>query len=308
MSVELENVEEREDDLDRELILAEEALENEHESDEEVDDVESVEEGVEEEQEEPEGEQPDDEVVERAKKYGHLSKEEWVAQGKDPKLWKSPEDFDKTGKVIEQLYSLKKKVDQRDREIQLMMEYQERTKQREYERAKQELESRLAHSKDDMDMEGVSHYTKELVRLQDNEQTTKSNQMQQAQSNAQTAFLERNQHWFNDRNPDLKNRAIEIDNELKSVYPNATYEELAQKIETRMQYEHPERVLGTRTNAAPSGRVSATSSVNKSAVIKKSSLRSLSQEHRDTYNVYKRINPKTTEADFIQRLKDDGEI
>lgn len=293
------SIEEDRDELDREPIL------DEHEDGEEYNNVESVEEGAEEEQ--PEGSSEDSEVVERAKKYGHLSKEEWVAQGKDPAKYKTPEEFDKTGKVIEQLYTLKKKVDQRDREIQSLVEYQQRTAQREYERAKQELEARLAHSKDDMDMDGVAHFTKELYRLQDNEQTTKVHQAQQAQHDAQTSFIERNQHWFNDRNPDLKNRAIEIDNELKGVYPNASYEELAQKIETRMQYEHPERVLGQTTHRSSLTRGS-NSSVNKTAVVKKNVFRTLSQEHKDTYNVYKRINPKTTEADFIQKLKNDGEI
>lgn len=274
---------------------------NEHEDIEEIEIVEGDSESSEQEEESSE----DSEVVERAKKYGHLSKEDWVAQGKDPKLWKSPEEFDKTGKVIEQLYTLKKKVDQRDREIQSLVEYQQRTAQREFERAKQEIEARLAHSKDDMDMDGVAHFTKELIKLEGNEQTAKVQHAQQAQQAAQSAFIERNQHWFNDRNPDLKNRAIEIDNELKSIYPNASYEELAEKIEKRMQYEHPERVMGQSYNARPSA---SHSSVNKTAVVKKSVFRNLSQEHKDTYNVYKRINPNITEADFVQRLKADGEI
>lgn len=256
--------------------------------------------------EEPEGEEPS-EVVERAKKFGHLSKEEWIAQGRDPDKYKTPEEFDKTGKVIEQLYTLKKKVDQRDREIQALVDYQKRTAEREYEKAKQELEQRLKNSKNDMDMDGVAHYTRELTRLQDNEQNSQVQQRQHAQQSAQQAFIERNQHWFNDRNPDLKARAIEIDNEIKSVYPNATYEELAQKIETRMQYDFPDRVLsGENRSSRPT--VSSSSSVNKTAVVKRDVFRNLSQEHKDTYHVYKRINPKITEADFIQRLKADGEI
>ncbi len=256
---------------------------------------------------EQESETNDPEIVERAKKYGHLSKEEWIAAGNDPTKYKTPEEFDKTGKVIEQLYSLKKKVDQRDREIQALVDYQQRTAEREYSRAKQELEQRLALSKDDMDMEGVARYTQELTRLQDNETNSKSQQLQQSQHAAQSAFIERNQHWFNDRNPDLKQRAIEIDNEIKSVFPNATYEELAQKIETRMQYEHPERVLGTPKSRGPIAS-SGQSAVNKTSVGKNTVFRNLSQEHKDTFNVYKRINPKITEAEFISRLKNEGEL
>lgn len=287
--------EERDDDLRDDLITAEDAVE-EVKATEEV-----IEETVEHE---------DDEVVSRAKKYGHLSKDEWVAQGKDPNQWKSPEEFDKTGKILEQLYAMRKKVDQRDREIQALVDYQQRTSQREYERAKQDLQSRLAASKDDMDMEGVAHYTKELTRLEDIEKHNAFEQSNKERERAFETFKDRNQHWFNDRNPDLVNRAVAIDSELKSIYPNATYEELAQKIEARMQYEFPERVMGQRGNTPPSVPRSQ-SSVNKSVVTSSSSKRSfnnLSQEHKDTYNVYKRINPNITEADFIQRLKDDGEL
>lgn len=269
-------------------------------------DEENINEVVEEELNEPPIE--DDEVVERAKKYGHLSKEEWIAAGRNPAEWKSPEEFDKTGKVIEQLYSLKKKVDERDRQIESLVKYQERTAQREYERAKQELEQQLANSKNDMDMEGVSHYTRELVKLQDNETSSKVHQATQLQQAAQQAFIERNQHWFNDRNPDLKKRAIEIDNEIKDLYPNATHEELGQIIERRMEYDYPERILGAKQSARPSISSSGQSSINKTAIVKKHVLKNLSQEHKDTYNVYKRINPKITEADFIQKLKNDGEL
>lgn len=278
--------------------LNEDILENEHE---EINEEEKQQELPNEEENEV-----DPEVVERAKKYGHLSKEEWIAQGRDPSKYKTPEEFDKTGKVIEQLYTLKKKVDQRDREIQALVDYQQRTAQREYERARQELEAKLALSKDDMDVEGVAHYTQELTRLRDNEANSQVQRLQQSQQAAQSAFIERNQHWFNDRNPDLKQRAIEIDNEIKSVFPNATFEELAQKIETRMQYEYPDRIL-PQAKSKPSVS-SSQSAVNKTAVGSKHSFRSLSQEHRDTFNVYKRINPKITEAEFIQRLKSEGEL
>lgn len=263
------------------------------------------------EEEEPEQEE-DSEVVEKAKKYGHLSKEEWIKQGRDPAKYKTPQEFNKTGEVIEQVYSLKKKVDQRDREIQALIDYQERTKQREYERAKQELEAQIAASKNNLDMEGIAHYTKELTRLEDHENISRNHQRQQAQQDAQQRFIERNQNWFNDRNPDLKQRAIQIDNELKDIFPYATFDELAQKIETRMQYEYPERVMGGTKNVRPAV---SNSSVNKTAVNTASAakvFKGLSQDLKDTYSAYKRIKAsmgqELTEADFIAKLKKDGEI
>ena len=297
-----------EEDLREDLITAEEAVE-------EVIEQEEQEDGVQEREEET-SEEVVDEVVERAKKYGHLSKEEWVAQGRDPNQWRSPEEFDKTGKILEQLYAMKKKVDQRDREIQALVDYQQRTSQREYEKAKEDLQNRLAMSKDDMDMEGVAHYTKELTRLEHIENTNQLQLQQEKQQNALNSFIERNQHWYNDRNPDLVNRAVEIDNEIKEDI-NAgrlrvnSLDDIAVMIEKRIGYEHPDRVLGAARGLKPPAISPSHSSVNKS-VANKSSVtkvfKNLSQEHKDTYNVYKRINPNITESDFINRLKADGEI
>lgn len=283
---------------------------------EEREDLITAEDAVEEavEVEEPEGEEPEgvepepeseDSEVGKAKKYGHLSKEEWIAAGKDPALWKSPAEFNKTGEIIEQLITLKKKVDQRDREMENIIKFHEKELKRQYEVAKRDLEARLTASKEDMDIEAVSHYTRELTRLQDQEQQSQFQESQQLQQNARQAFIERNAHWFNDRNPDLQQRAVEIDNELKRKNPNVSYEDLADLIEAKMLKEFPERVMGQSHQNRPHTSQSA---VNKTAIVKKTSLKSLSQEHKDTFNVYKRINPKITEAEFIQRLKDDGEL
>ena len=287
--------EDREDLVSMEDVIEENELES---NDVESDDIE---------QESDEQESADDsEQVQKAKKYGHLSKDDWIAQGKDPKLWKSPEEFNKTGEILEQIYSLRKQVELRDRELKNVVEYHKKASQREHERARKDLEQRLAASKDDMDVEGVSHYTKELTRLEDYENQTQTQQKQQSQADAEQRFLERNQHWYNERNADLVRQAHTISAELQSIYPSATPDELAQKIELRMQYEHPERVNGqtkARPNISPSR-----SSVNKTAVTKKNSFGKLPQELKDTYNVYKRINPNITEADFIARLQADGDI
>lgn len=260
-----------------------------------------------------EDEVQEDEEVEKAKKYGHLSKEEWEAQGRDPKAWKSPEEYNKTGEIIEQLMSLRKQVERRDREIQALVDYQQRTSQREYEKAKKELEHGLKASKEDMDMEGVAHYTRELDRLQYQEQQNQVNQYQQVQQQAVQSFIERNQHWYNERNPDLKQRAHEIDNEIKERLPGVTPEQAAKMIETRIQYEFPERVLGqskVRPEVSPSR-----SSVNKTAVNRSSAskvFQSLPQDLKDTYNAHKRIRQslgeELTQEEFIERLKRDGEI
>lgn len=296
-------------DEENELITAEDAVNNIEQEDEITQEIET-------EQEAEQEQESDPEIIERAKKYGHLSKEEWIAQGRRPEDWKTPEEFDKTGKVIEQIYSLKKQVEQRDRELKAVIAQQDRIAQREYDRAKKDLESRLAAAEEDMDVKSVSHYTRELVRLEDMEQQTQQQKYQQEQEQAKQNFLERNQHWFNERNPDLQQRAIEIDNEIKADI-NAgrikvnSYDDIGVMIEKRLAYEHPERILGPKKVIRPN----VSSPVNKTAVNANSAKRtfqSLSQDLKDTYNAHKRIRAsmgqELTEAEFIERLKADGEI
>ena len=93
-----------------------------------------------------------------------------------------------------------------------------------------------------------------------------------------------------------------------------SYDDIAVMIEKRLGYEHPERVLGQRKVSRPNLSPS-TSSVNKTAVNTSSAKRTfqgLSQELKDTYSAHRRIRAslgeELTEADFIERLKKDGEL
>lgn len=284
----------------------------------EIDNEEQIVDNVEEENSQPaDDEGSDQEVVARAKQYGHLSKEEWAAQGKDPDQWKSPEEFDKTGKMIDQIKALTKRVEQRDREIDSLVQYQQRTSQREYEKAKAEIQQQIQYAKDNYDIESVEHYTRESEKLQSKAQNELYQTVLAEQAAAMNEFKERNSHWFNEQNPDLVQRAIAIDNEIKHVYPNATYRELAEKIETRMKYEFPERVEG-RAPARQAPVISnSQSGMNKSAVTSSGlnkSFKDLSQELKDTYYATKRCiesrrdGSEYTIERYMEQLKKDGEI
>lgn len=285
------------------LITAEDAVEENKDVEEKLEDVEEV--------EEPEQEEPEvveDETVEKAKKYGHLSKDEWIAQGRNPDEWKSPEEFNRTGEIIDQLRSLRNDIKKRDREIESLVKYNERISQREYERAKQELEGRLKAAEDDYDAEGIKHYVKEIDRLEQSKQQEQQSKVYEAQQEAQQRFIDRNQHWFNDRNPDLVRRAQEIDNEYKNR--GWSLDDIAEIIEVKIAKEFPERILGQPKASRPTMAPSQ-SSVNKSAKTASSgmSFSKLPQDLKDTYDAIKRATPgEYTKAQFMQRLKEDGEI
>jgi len=168
-----------------------------------------------------------------------------------------------------------------------------------------------------MDVENVALYTKELTKLESVETQSQHNQREQEKQAAKQNFMERNQHWFNDRNQDLVNRAVEIDNQIiKDINEGKlnvnSFDDIGNMIEKRLAYEYPDRVL----NEIRPSRISIPSnqsSINKTAVNKSKTFQSLSQELKDTYTATKRIiesrgDEKYTQDDFLEQLKRDGEI
>jgi hypothetical protein len=255
----------------------------------------------------------------RAKKFGHLSKEEWESQGKDPKDWKTPEEFDRTGKLIDEVYALRKKIERREDEISNLVVFNQRVAERERAKALQELQARLVTAKQYADVEGVEAATKDLQDYQNQQAYEQRQQQEYSRQKVLTEFQERNAHWYNASRPDLQARAVEIDNQLRQLYPHLTFAERALKIEERVNYEHPELTK----DAPPPSRIearplsSAGSAINKAVSTARPSVQNtfnkLNAELKEMYYTTKRVTErvpgvKYTIDDYVTYLKDNGEI
>lgn len=278
-------------------------------------------------------EQPvQDEVKSKAKKFGHLSKEDFIARGGKAENYKNEEEFVKYGEdystVKPVLDSLKKQLDRKEKEIEAILEYQKRTAEREYARARQEVEASLQQAKNLGDIDRVEALSQEKAKLDIAKQNDNLAAQKAAQQEAVDEFLSRNNHWFNKDHPDLMEKAQQVDIEVRQDYPNITHKELARRVENRMRDLYPD-VVG-RGNVQRPVMNASRSAVAKSSVENGRSdddiklfkkICAENPQYKYMYDAQKRlmekgfkdlkgkeVKPKYTERDFINQLRKDREI
>lgn len=255
-------------------------------------------------------------VKHKAKSTGHLTQEEYLAKHGSLKGYKTEEEFVRTGDMIEQIMSLKKKLDQRDSEVEAILTYQKSTIEEHKKKAKQEIEAKLMQAREYGNIEAVEALVKQQTQMDIVDQQENFRQQQNEKQQVVGDFIERNKHWFNDQHPDAVHRASQIDQELTSYYSrigrSIPLTQLAFEVETQMRREFPDLVnTGVKTRPA----VSTTRSVVNKAAVEESDDRAfskLSQNQKHMYQATKRMlskqNIQYSIKDFVNQIKNDGEI
>jgi hypothetical protein len=265
------------------------------------------------------------EIVEKAKKHGYLTKDQYVAKYGTEDGFKTPEQFNKFGESYDEvkdiLKGLKTKLEQREKEQEALVKYIDNVRNREREAAKRELLQAMKQAEDEGDVNAI----KDLAKMQAQQELEEKQQQvvsyhQEAQQ-ALSAFQDRNKHWFNQEHPELVQRAHEIEKEILSgahamqygIPVPKTYDQLSRQLEAAMKLEYPDIVATPQRKSAPVISP-AQSSVNKTAPSTQPNkvFNSLSDDLKQVYQATKRIAErngyKYTQDDFIRKLKADGEI
>lgn len=265
--------------------------------------------------------EPQEESIEqKAKSTGHLTEEQYQEKYGTLKGYKSPEEFVRTGDMIDQLRSLKKKLDERDKEMASIINYTNSTIQEHKLKARQEIEMRLQQAREYGNIEAIEALTKQKTEIEFRDQQEQLKEGLSKQQAALNNFVERNKHWYNDQHPELKREAELLDKEIIQRYQNAglpmpSYEELTATIEHTMRTKYPDLVntgLKNRPVIQPTN-----SSVNRASDTNLNQSEdklyaNLSADYKAMFNANKRILNKAgidfTVKEFVQKLKSDGEI
>lgn len=258
--------------------------------------------------------------VEKARKNGYLSREEYIAKKGTDEGYKSPEEFNRFGEIYpeirESLKGLSKKLEQRDKELEASLKYIENVREREKRAARLELERQLREADSIGDTEAVRRLTREEAKLdyQDAQEAA-----QQVGNDIQSAVQK-----FQDRNPwytvdqEMTARAMQIDQEIRQgkyehIFPKPTnYEQLGNQIEIVMKQEFGDRMSMKSRQSSPT--ISTAKSAVQKTVVETTnhSFRNLSDEHKMIFRATKRMLEKSgidyTEQEFIKKLQKDGEI
>lgn len=264
--------------------------------------------------------------VTQAKKNGYLTEQEYEAKHGSLEGFKSPEQFNKYGQAWEEvsgvIKGMKKQLDERDKQIESLVKYNERVEERANNRARQELESQLSQARDIGDVRAVEELSKEKAKLEFHAVNQAIQNLELQRQDAERAFTDRNKHWFN-VDPMMTNRAKQIAESLhnQALQSNTilSYDQVAKQIEAQLKYEYPDKMVGALSQPSYSAPViSAThSSTNKSVssgqINYDKMFNSLNNDHRAIFNATNNMLKKSgkqvySKKEFIDRLQKDGEI
>lgn len=193
-----------------------------------------------------------DESLEKAKKYGYKTKEQWVQEGRDPNKYKSPDEFLKFGETYDIVKSLKTELSHIRQEL---AETKKRKAEEAVRQARIELEKQLHQAKLTGDINTVEQLAQQRAQIEVQHQQQVAADAMQEQAKINMQFVERNKHWYNDSRPDLQEEAKVRANRILSEVPNISYAAAAMQVENEMKWAHPEinvPVAVPRTDTSPS--------------------------------------------------------
>lgn len=310
------------DRLSREDAAKKEALEDSS-SVSEMETTETNEESIESEVQEVEA--IPEEEVKKAKRNGHLSREDYIAKYGSDEGYKSEKEFNKFGEVYpeirESLKGLYKKLEQRDKELEAVIKYNQSVKEREQKAARQQLVEALKQAQELGDVEAVRQLTKQETQMELQEAQEAAQQVSHEIADVTRRFQERNP-WYN-TDQEMTSRAMQLDQEIRQgryahIMPQPqNYEQLGNQIELLIKHEYGNRVnQATQVQQRQAPAISNTkSAIAKSGVVETDASRrfkTLSEDHKSIYRATKRMLEKLgntyTEKEFIAKLERDGEI
>lgn len=196
-----------------------------------------------------------EEEVKTAKKYGHLSKEEYKAKYGSLEGYKTPTEFNQFGEWYKEVKELRKQMDE-------SLKYQRDQVAAATREARKAIEEQLKQAKEFGDIDSVEKLTEQRYEFDARQQQEQLRSVKAEQDAADAEFLENNRHWFNESRQDLVAEAKEYDQLISEVYPTISYREKLKRIEKKMRVDHPElfpnKIVRPQMSASQSG-------VNKSA-------------------------------------------
>lgn len=214
------------------------------------------------------------EIKEEAKQFGHISKEEWIKQGRDPDKWKSPEKFVEYGRNYAKSFDeLKSAVEQLRQENKELVDYHKKTVETSYFQAKKDIEARLQAAMAAGNAQAVRQLTEQQKDMEYQQKQKEIETFTKQVERVNADFLARNKDWYNNDHPELIAEANQLANSYLGL--GKTYEEAAQEAEKIVKLRHPEI---NKTITPPVTFSNTRSNINKS--IAETSITSESRQYK----------------------------
>ena len=252
---------------------------------------------------EPEEQKPGlpPEIVQKAKKFGHLDRDQYIQKYGTDKGWKDEKAFNSFGDAYSEalpiIKSMKEQMDKKDKQIETMVDYIKQSTETSVRQAKLQLERHLQQAEQLGDVQAVKQLTKQQLEMEEREKYTQAMKEREERARIDEVFLQRNSYWWLQPDGVLRSEAVEISNRLARENPQMSYSNIARQTEVEMKYNHPE--LNVLPQSRPHIAVSQ-SNVNKTSNIRSSSERyySLSADEKVEYQALREVFKNATGKDY----------
>lgn len=187
-------------------------------------------------------------VEDEARESGWTSKQEWVESGKDPKAWKTADQYVKDGSFFKKIDAQKKEIQELKNLMKQQIEHNKKVEKAAYEKALKEVQQEKLQKVSEGDTEGFRLAEQKEEALK--EQFTQPTETQQAPelTDEVKSFVDRNKSWFNmntEENAEMARAAdlIDkfIDEQAKQKGKTLTQTEQLSMVEERIKKLYPHR-------------------------------------------------------------------
>lgn len=174
---------------------------------------------------------------------GYMSKEEWIAAGKNPDAWKTPDKFESDGSFFRKIEAQNKKIDELMGVVKNLDEHNKKVSVASYNKGVEDALARREEAVEIGDVDAFKRADNDLRTLEKHkpveEQTSNNNVVTQDMLD----FVEENKSWFNNSTP-LNARMVKEADGLfvleSQDNPHKSQKEVLEVVKSKLALLHPD--------------------------------------------------------------------
>jgi hypothetical protein len=229
-----------------------------------------------------------------ARSKGHIDKEAWVAQGRDPELYIDEETWVKNHTFLNQINQLKKAVN-------YLVEQNKLSEDLGRQKYIEELKKRQVEAISNGDPDTITKITEQIVIEENKNKGIKADKVAPGTDPRVADFIERNKKWYNNDNANnaaARQYAISREDELAKTQPYLSIDERFKIVEDEVK----KRFLANPATVESAAPVLGASHSSAPAKNNKFDASTLPQHHQDMIKTLRKTTKNFDEQRFIKLI------
>lgn len=182
-------------------------------------------------------------VEQAAREAGWVSKDEWVARGKNPDDWRSAKEFQERGELFDEIHRLQEDTKKTKAAFKVLVEHHKKVRETAVKEAIAQLKAEKRVALENHEIERVFEIDEQIEKVKDNPDLVPNIDLPEEPVGPTPTFKRwhKRNSWYELSGDDEASRfADTLGAQFKSKNPNATEEELLEHVESKIARRFPE--------------------------------------------------------------------